>query len=130
MLNTGNVNQRDLILFSEPYDEKNYHGGIRRFESLSWLDLEELFRLNVVDGEDRQNCSPSVQEVREFMKEHPIFKAHGYAVSPKRDDYRVSIEGVQCGSGFDLDDVVAFFTVFHDPDELSVDRDGIYCWFD
>jgi hypothetical protein len=29
-----------------------------------------------------------------FLRSHPSAKVHGYAVSPYRDDYRASIEGL------------------------------------
>lgn len=129
-LNKANVHQRDLVLFHEPYDESKYPGGVRRYDGISYADCKELYDLKVLDPEERQNAAPSVREIVEFLKRHPNFRAHGYAVSPKRNDYRVSIEGVECGSGYDLEDVWDFFRVFEYPDELSVTEEGMRCWFD
>lgn len=129
-LNTKNVNQRDLVLFGEAYDESRYCGGIRRFEGVSYADCQELLNLTVIDPKGRQNNAPTAEEIVGFLKDHPGFTAHGYAVSPKRDDYRVSFEGVECGEGYDLQDVWDFFDVFPYPDEYSVTPEGICCWYD
>ena len=129
-LKTENVNQRDLVLFSEPFVDDCYVGGIRRFEGVSYDDCQELYRLCVLDPTDRQNSAPCVKDIVEFLRAHPNFRAHGYAVSPKREDYRVSFEGVSCNKNYTLEDVWDFFDLFTYPDELRIDKDGIYCWFD
>lgn len=129
-LNKKNVNQRDLILFDEPYTEEHYCGGCRRFDGVNYDDCVELLNLGVIDPEDQQNEAPPVEDIVKFLKNHPNFKAHGYAISPKRDDYRVSFEGVECGKHYTLEDVWDFFELFTYPDELSVGRDGMRCWFD
>ena len=129
-LNKSNVNQRDLVLFYEPYDEKKYYGGIRHFDAISYADCQELCKLDVLNPDGRQNCAPPAKEIMEFLRLHPNFRAHGYAVSPKRDDYRVSLEGVECGPGYSLNDVWDLFRILKYPDEYSVTEDGILCWFD
>ena len=130
ILNTKNVNQRDMILFNQPYDDGQYLGGIRRFRELSKEDYDGLLSLGVIDPMDRQNDAPPINEIMAFIEEHPNFYAHGYAVSPKRDDYRVSLEGVECDGEYSLEDVIDFFRVFRYPDEYDVMDGKIYCWYD
>ena len=129
-LNRERVHQRDLVLFNEPYDESKYAGGIRHFSELYGDDLQELFRLGVIDPRDAQNCCPNVTKIAAFLKDHKNFSAHGYAVSKKRDDYRVSLEGVACGPGYSMQDVWDFFRLFKAPDEFRVDELGMRCWYD
>lgn len=131
VLNKANVNKRDLILFGEDYDPRKYFGGIRRFTDLSYTGLKKLFDLDVVDPHERQNEAPEVAEFLEFLQDHAGFTAEGYAVSPERDDYRVSLEGVDCDEDFSLEDLVDFVMTFRFADEFSVDpEEGLHCWYD
>ena len=129
-LNKDHADQRDLVLFHEPYDESKYGGGVRDFDGLTYRGCQQLLELHVIDPGETQNDSPSVGEIAEFLKKHPNFTAHGYAVSRERDDYRVSFEGVECGEGYTLSDVQDFFSLFKYPDSLTVDEHGMYCWYD
>lgn len=129
-LNREHVNQRDLVLFGEPYNKSKYMGGCRRFEYADADDLQELFNLNVISEEDQQNEAPTAGAILEFLKKHRNFWAHGYAISPERGDYRVSLEGVECGEDYDLSDIQDFFSLFKYPDELQVEASGVYCWYD
>ena len=129
-LDKEHANQRDIILFHEPYDESKYGGGVRDFDGLTYKGYQQLLELRVIDPGETQNDSPSVREIAEFLKKHPNFTAHGYATSKKRDDYRVSFEGVECGEGYTLSDVQDFFSLFKYPDSLTVDEHGMYCWYD
>ena len=128
-LNRNNVNARDLILFGEKFCEDKYLGGIRRFESLSVSGLQNLLALNAIDPEEQHNCAPTTQEIYDFMKDHDNFTAHGYAVSTSRDDYRISLEGVEgfCETRADMED---FVNMFRFADEFSISDGEAWCWFD
>ncbi len=130
-LNKQKVNNRDMILFNEPYDAKKYNmGGIRKIESISFEDYVDLLRVGAIDPEDRQNSAPTAEEIMKFVGAHPNFYAFGYAVSPLRDDCRVSIEGVICTEEYSLEDVWDFFEVFQYPDELTIQKGLLRCWYD
>lgn len=129
-LDRGCIDERDYVLFHEDYRPDKYSGGIRRFEDLSYRDYEELLYLNVIDPDDRQNLAPTAKEIAEFLRSHPDFRAHGYAVSPERGDYRVSLEGVCCTEEYSLQDVIDFFELFKDPDEIKVEKNCLSCWYD
>ena len=130
-LNKQKVNDRDMILFNELYDEQKYSmGGIRKIESILFEDYVDLLRVGAIDPYDRQNDAPCADEIMKFVWAHPNFYAFGYAVSPQRDDYRVSIEGVACTEEYSLQDVWDFFEVFPYPDELTIQKGLLRCWYD
>ena len=129
-MNRRFADQRDQIVFGEDYNSEKYSGGIRRFDYLSSEDLNRLLDIGLADPDEQQNEAPTTKEISKFLNDHQNFWAHGYVVSPERDDYRVSLEGVECGSDYDLSDVQDFFSLFKYPDEVSVEKTGMYCWFD
>lgn len=88
-----NYERRDEILNID-VDWDNNNGGIERFENIDVKVLETLLLEKFIDPSDRQNESPSVKEFYDFMCKYPQVLAFGYAVSPNRDDYRISIEGI------------------------------------
>lgn len=69
-------------------------GGVAWFESLGLDALEALFAEGFVDPLDRQNAAPTAGEFLEYLRRFPAATVHGYAVSPEREDYRVSVEGL------------------------------------
>ena len=101
--------------------------------NLTCEGLEELLNRKFAEPEERQNECPSIDTIYDFLQSHPNFTAHGYIVTPKRDDYRVSLEGVE-GSGCTSQDVADFARLFHWADDFIVEPDEsgqhCYCWFD
>lgn len=124
------ADRRDQIIFGQDYDKDKYSGGLRRFGRINGEDLHKLLNCGFADPEEQQNSAPTIGEISKFLDDHPNFWAHGYVISPERDDHRVSLEGVECGSDYDLSDVQDFFSLFNYPDEVTVDKTGMYCWFD
>jgi hypothetical protein len=126
-----NYNLREQILFGEDYDAAHYRmGGIRYFE-ISPVKLANLVQLGFADPHDAQNSAPSIEEFIEFFNEQfsKEWYVHGYAVSPERDDYRVSVEG--CGKHGEptQEEICDFVLLFRHADELQV-GDCLYCWYD
>lgn len=130
-LNT-NYNLREQVLFGEDYDAAHYRmGGIRYFE-ISPTKLADLVKLGFADPDDAQNSAPSVEQFVKFfdgLDSDGEWYVHGYAVSPERDDYRVSVEG--CGKHGEptKEEICDFVMQFRHADELRAD-DCLYCWFD
>ena len=125
---------RDDVIFGIEPEEKRKEaykwGGIRHFNGLNYKSLCILIGTGFADPEERQNESPSIREIAAFMMKYPAFTAHGYTVSFDRDDYRISIEGVD-GSEAELNNVQMikdFIELFGNADELNADN--LYCWFD
>lgn len=106
-----------------------YGGGIQHFQGLTLDALTSLFNEYHIDPDDVQNFAPSAGEIYDFVVRHPNFTVHGYAVSPTREDYRVSIEGVECHNPTH-EDRVDFLEMFRDADELSNRVDYLRCWYD
>lgn len=128
---------RDEIL--EPFSTEEI-GGLRYFKNLDLDTLKKLIDLNFIDLNGRQNLSPSVKQFLEFMEENPQTKAHGYSVSNKREDYRVTLEGVTIYKtsvkGEDIVENISeelmneFDTRFENADTLIISKDLLYCWWD
>jgi hypothetical protein len=123
--------RRDFLLgIDGDWDEKNALGGIKSFGLIELDILEILFRERFIDPSDRQNESPTMQEFLGFMRKHPAAVAHGYAVSPNRDDYRVTIEGLRVPAKdvtWELEEAFAEFC--GNADEL-VTNGELYSWWD
>lgn len=124
-----NVKIRDKIIFGK-YEPATYIGGIKRFENLSLGTLKKLVSLNFISLDDRHNCCPKVINIINFMEKYPDYTALGYAVSAKRADYRVSLEGVSKNSFADtIKEFDDFLYLFRDADEINTDT-KMFCWFD
>ena len=122
-----NIKGRDAKLFGA-YEPNEYMGGIRYYKGLTVDDLEWLLENNYIEPNEAQNNAPSVQEFYGWMQLHPSFKAHGYAVDIKRDDYRISIEGVNKGGSLSPEEVVDFVDMFRFADDMDIEHG--YCWYD
>lgn len=120
---------RDLIIFGRP---GNYLGGIERFSKLSLSALRKLFVREYIDPDDSQNGSPTASEYLGFMEDHsdPSWTVHGYVVSPKRGDCRVTIEGCEKDGAPTIDEIIDFVRMFRDANEFEVKKTGLYCWYD
>ena len=86
--------ERDLLVFGREIDwSKEGLGGTMHFERCPLAVLQKLLANGTLDPDDAQNEAPSSRQFMAFMALHPKLLAHGYVVSPSRDDCRVSIEG-------------------------------------
>lgn len=123
--------ERDSIIFGEPQKWKNNRGGgIVQFDSLLAEQLDELVRLKHADPETRQNNSPSIASFLEFLQENPKFRATGYIVSPDREDYRVSIEGITYDGDASKEEIITFVHFCNGADELELDSESLRAWWD
>lgn len=107
-----------------------YAAGIIPFEWLALEDLETLFEGKFIDPEDRQNEAPTAGEFLEFMRKHPHVFAHGYAASPERSDYRITIEGLMAHKAYLTPQAFEEFIIFcRHADELEL-GDHLRSWWD
>lgn len=128
-LNTD-VKTRDKLIFGK-YEPKKYSGGIRRFEGMTPYTLSSLLHLKFIDPECTQNYSPTVAVFHDFICKYPEYTVHGYAVELERNDYRVSIEGVEKPEGYgSAEELEEFTLLFRKADEFHVGSDFMRCWFD
>ena len=131
-LDRENVAERDKIL-NIITDEKNF-GGVHYYTGLDVESLQKLVDLHFALPNDNQNDAPTIGEFIEFMKEFPRFKAHGYAVVPERDDYRVSVEGLSFsangGEPLTKKEMIAFMAFNGTADEFRIYPDHARSWYD
>lgn len=130
-LNKDYKKRNEIIFGDDDVDSKdNWLGGTRRFESLDLEQLELLIKNKFIDLEECQNCSPSVADFRDFMKQYPEVMAHGYAVSHNRDDYRVSLEGLWFRGNVSKKMLLDFVHLCRHADEFVTGDDELYAWWD
>lgn len=111
------------------------HYDLMYFDHVTVETLQKLVDLDVLELDDAQNDAPTAGEFMEYMRNHPEMNvtAHGYVVTPERDDYRVSIEGLNANPTTH-EDLLSFMWEFDSADDMCGDeKDGIYsayCWWD
>ena len=128
--------QRDLILKGF-FIDKEYIGGVRYFKNLP-LELFELLLLeNHIDHEEKHNNAPNIRDLMIFAKQMKDkgydFYFGGYATSPSREDYRVSIDTITIKYYFDNSNhlnnrVIKKF--FENADEQEEDTNYFRFWYD
>lgn len=147
------IKQKYQDMSSDEYWEKHqqlfssyYVGGIRHFDKLSLEQLQQLVNEDFIDTESCYNGCPTVGEFLKFVKgikqyvaENPDYTSDdfdiyfiGYAVDISRDDYRVTIEGVEYSSRYKVDReiMVKFMNFAKSADELDVTDTNGRAWWD
>ena len=123
------INKRDEIIFGK-YEPELYTGGIRRFDGLNIEQLEQLIEENFINVNEEHNNCPSVKEIFEFMKKYPDYTVMGYTVSIRREDYRVSLDGIEKQTSATLQvEKEEFIILFGNADEFDT-VNMMYAWFD
>ena len=121
---------RDAIIFDETPDWGEACGGVIRFTDLTLEQLKRLIEGHFIWLNETQNDSPSTMEFLEFMERYPMVTCHGYAVSPDRDDYRVTIEGLSYKGLVNRELSDAFLGLCKHADNLSTLQTDLYSWWD
>jgi hypothetical protein len=128
--------QRDLILKGF-FTDKDYMGGSRRFNNLPLELLTLLVIEDHADPNDKQNDAPTIRDLITFAKQLKSkgydFYFGGYAISPKREDYRVSIDTITIKYLFDNDNHInnkIIKNFFKDADEKDEDTNYFRFWYD
>lgn len=124
----GDWQRRDTLIFGNAQDWSKAMGGITRFD-LDVANLERLVAEKFVNPAEGQNFGPEVSQFLTFMKKWPQVKAVGYAVSPERDDYRVSIDGLVCKDNI-TPELMEEFNFWRDADEYENRPDLLSAWWD
>ena len=92
----NDIEERDRIIFGK---RQSRSGWIRYFKELDADKLESLLKNNFIAPDDFYNSAPSAQEFLEFMKEYPLWRAHGYVTGGTttaiHSDCGVFIEGIK-----------------------------------
>ena len=119
--------RRDNIIFGE-YNPDSYFGGCRRF-SCSKETVQQLLDEGFIDPSECQNCSPTTSEFMEYVRDFDDVTFECYAISPDRNDYRITIEGVDIEIPDNNYDLISYAVeTFHYADEFSFNH-GSGCYF-
>lgn len=130
----GDYITRDKLIFGG-YDEAKYFGGLRSFRCCRDL-MKTLIEENFASTREMQNCSPTIGEFMEITEDSDCdITFICYAISPERDDYRISIEGIDIViPDSDFDSVSYFVESFHGADEFSFQHEEsnyyLHAWWD
>lgn len=123
-----NFELRDEILGIEK--DWTVQNEIKYLDEINLDKLEMLLLNGFIDPNDSQNESPTTKTFYEFMNRFPKVLAHGYAVSPYRDDYRITIEGLHVNEADVTKEMkTQFFDLCKDADDYY-DKDELYSWWD
>lgn len=122
--------RRNQIIFGKDYVSFP-DGGTLHFHNLKASDADLLIELGFLDPEECQNESPTAEKfISDCKKANSNLTLHGYVVSPKRKNTRVTIEGIR-GKVECRDDLLDLILTHRHADELEFDREGnFYCWYD
>lgn len=119
--------RRDEIM---ALDSPKYVGGLERFEELTAEQLELLIKEDFAALTDVQNSAPSTGDFLNFMKAHPEVSAQGYVVGGARTDYRVRLDGL-IFFGKATEELKKDFETFSaKADDLKIEKDELYSWWD
>jgi hypothetical protein len=133
--------RREEIIFGRSIIWDDELGDCEFFEDLTLDKLAQLLEENFAEPQQTQNNSPTIQEFYEFGQKsqnlgyEPFFI--GYVVSPDREDYRTSIEGIQMSleaetidSRIYADFVSAFKRFAETAHEKDISSRLLYAWWD
>lgn len=122
--------RRDQLLgLSVDWEHEN-KGGIEPFERAPLSVIAALYEEHFLDPLESQNASPTAGEILAFMCRYPAVLASGYVVSPKRDDYRVSIDWIEVPFLSVTPSLKSEFEALcQDADEIDTSAD-LSCWWD
>lgn len=125
---------RDNILFGKQIDWKEVGGGAKNFYNLGLDKLHKLTELNFANIIEKHNEAPSIGEFFTFAEMQAakgyIFTFEGYAIMPKRHDYRISIDGIVFNGNYQNQLLADFGNFVGAPDELSIESNYLRAWWD
>jgi hypothetical protein len=119
--------RRDEIIDSK---SKKYIAGIKKFDNLDLQKLELLIKENFLSLSDKPNYGPKAEDFYKFVKSNPDFKVSGYAVSPEREDYRISLNGVELKRSPTKEEVIDFVNLFRLASSFKCNSKTCSAYFD
>ena len=126
------TDQRDQIIFGEEYNAQKYFGGIRSFDDLTMPQVNQLDDMDILDMDECQNAAPTIGEMLDFLRSRETdgWYIHGYCVSPDREDFRITFEGIGKRTPPSVRNIIDFSLLFRGADEFYVGADGLRCRYD
>lgn len=104
-----------------------------RYNSLTNTQLNELVDKApaFVDMEMRQNGGPTLEAIISFANKNPDFIYEGYLVTPPREDYRITIDGIKAVNNDENTlKLMRFISDWDSPDEFGEYKGYIRAWWD
>ena len=133
MLNKENWNEAFEILKSNS-NIGFEGGGITSFDNLTLQGALTLLENKFLDPEEKQNFAPTINDMIEFVRTNFPDKIgfHGYIVPPRREDVRISFEGINNipNSIFTKKELETIFNFFNYANELKLTRKNVWVWYD
>ena len=128
-----NAITRDEMIFGK-YEPEKYSGGCRRFTCDRTL-LKKLVENGYADPREQQNESPTIKEFIEYTEDFEDAEFECYAISPKRIDCRITVEGIDIKVHEDEYDKVSYLVeTFRWADEFSFEHIRhdyyLHAWWD
>ena len=127
---TGFCHTLEVEALMGPYmsSTTGYAGGIEHFRFMPGKVLAEVLRAAPVLEAGAQNDAPTFAEFVVFGEKYPRMTFHGYVVSARRTDERISVEGFEGPA--DLCDGMTKedYAIFARADEF--DPHAVRAWWD
>ena len=125
---------RDKIIFGSEIDWKNQTGTAKRF-SISFSQLKDLIHNDYIDLSHNTNESPTFEIFYKFLCKYPQLNVNGWAKSPYRRDYSVSIYGIEGNIEQWNEDLKKQLkedlkAIFKNADEFIVSEKEVWVWYD
>lgn len=92
--------------------------------------LDQLITNGFVEMDAWNDCPGVAQVFLPFLRRHPSFTAHGYAVSWERGDTRITVEGIEKAHTLAKDEINDFTSTFNGADEIQLTDNYARCWYD
>jgi len=120
--------RRDELVIGAALEPDSY--DVFRFDGLMAHHLTKLIEEGFADPNDQQNEAPKIYEFAKLMRKWPMWRAHGYMVTPLRDDCRISLEGIRYKGKIPAEMRDDFVAYFGHADDFDNEKDYLYAWFD
>jgi hypothetical protein len=122
---------RDAILqIDVDWERDEFRGDLMHFDAIDIVQFKGLLVNRFINPNDIWNNAPSVRSFFTFMAENPGTRAHGYAISPFREDYRITIEGLLVAPDDATSEIRDAFKNFSETaDDVKIGA-MLWCWWD
>jgi hypothetical protein len=139
MMNSGNVTERDHILFGAPINwakRKHPPGVCERFDQLDATGAARLIEMGFLKPQSTMNATPTFQTLVDFARSMQTagfsFGLEGFTYDPSRYDGEVVIDGISYQGDYPAEIGLEFarFIIPYRPDEASLEPNYLRAWWD
>ena len=120
------IDYKSLKLRDTVFNSQIYCGGTASFNSATDKMLRLALTNSWVESNAEQGCGLTTEDYINFLERNPRFKAHGYAVSPKRADCRLELAGVILDKPPTKKELIDFVNTFRHSEHFTVTPDSLF----